>query len=87
MRLLFDSLFKVLVELAREGVFIKEICTNAYTPSGLALCKEFGFTFVGDHRDHGKIFARKFFPFPQHPLLVNYPELGQLYAAATEKSL
>lgn len=79
MRPLFKSFFDVATELALEGVFIKEICTNAYTPSGEALCKDLGFNFITSHIDHGKIYGGQFIDLLNHDLSNGHHELKRLY--------
>lgn len=79
-RLLFNSILDVFADLANEGVSIREVCTNAYTPSGVALCKSLGLIYVRDHIDHGRIFLTQFSSLIQHDLFKRYPELQELYA-------
>jgi TIR domain len=78
-RLLFDSMFVQLTELARQGIFIDEICANAYTPTGEAFCKSFGLTYLRDHADHGKIYCGTFAQFFRNRFLNSYSELRRLY--------
>jgi hypothetical protein len=77
--LLFDSLFAQVTELARQGVFFREICANAYTPTGEALCKTFHLSYQRDHVDHGKIYVGKFDQLIQEGLFDSYAELKRLY--------
>jgi hypothetical protein len=80
-RILFNSFLEVLTDLARGGIFFREICANAYTPSGVALCRKFGMTCVQPHMSHGQMFAKAVFPFPVDDVFSSYDELQQLYQA------
>jgi hypothetical protein len=79
-RLLFNSLLQVIAYLAQEGVFIREVCANAYTPSGVSLCRSLGLMHVGNHISHGQIFLAKFSSLLCHELSRPYPELRRAYA-------
>lgn len=61
--LLFGSLFEVLYLLAKDGIFIREIVTDAYTSDGERTCTNFGMIEVTKHIEHGKIFQRTLYPF------------------------
>jgi hypothetical protein len=50
------SLLEVLTDLARNGVFVRQVCANAYTPSGVGLCRSLGMAEVGRHEERGRIF-------------------------------
>jgi hypothetical protein len=78
-RMLYLSILDVIETLSLDGVFIKEICTNAYTSSGIALCKNFGFSYIGEHVGHGKIFLKSFRELIDHDLFNNYPNLKKVY--------
>ncbi len=78
-RLLFSTIFDVLLELAQDGVFIEEICANAYTETGQALCRTFRLTRRGPHVERGEIFAGTIGTVLAHPLAVRSPELRGLY--------
>lgn len=79
MRALYKSFFDVITELALEGVFIKEICANAYTRSGEALCKDLGFNFVTNHVDQGKIYSTEFVNLLDLDISKGHQELRRLY--------
>lgn len=81
-RLLFDSFFEVATELARQGCFLREVCANAYTPSGVWLCREFEMDYQGPHCSQGRIYTRTFHPFPQVSLLKKHDEMARLYTQA-----
>jgi hypothetical protein len=77
--LLFTSVFNVLLELAREGVFVEEVCANAYTETGRALCRTFRLTTMGPHIEHGEIFASNVGAVLSHSLAARLPQLHALY--------
>lgn len=79
LRLLFKSFLDVVMELSLEEVFIREICANAYTASGLALCKSLGLNLLTDHTDHGQIYSAEFKDLLGNELFKGYPELRRLY--------
>jgi hypothetical protein len=81
MRLLYKAFFDVMMELALEGVFIKEVCANAYTRSGEALCKDLGFNFLTNHVDHGKIYLAQFSDLLEQDISKNYHDLRRLYGS------
>lgn len=56
-RLLLDSLFDVLLQLAKEGIFINQICANAFTASGDSICKTFAMQQAGLHKERGRIYT------------------------------
>jgi GNAT superfamily N-acetyltransferase len=85
MRALFKAFFDVVTELAREGVFIREVCANAYTGSGDALCKDLGFKFVTNHVDHGKIYSMDFIGLLSLDISKGHQELRQLYGLTTSE--
>lgn len=78
-QLLFDSLMKVLLDLANNGVFIREIVTNAYTPSGISLAKSLGMTYHTDHIDKGKIYVSRIKQLLNHGYWNRYIRLLTLY--------
>ncbi len=55
-KLLLHSLFDVLLALARDGIFIRRVCANAYTDSGIAMCKTFAMTNERRHRERGEVY-------------------------------
>ncbi len=79
-RILFESLYAAVSDLARNGVFIEEVCANAYTPSGEAVCRSFGMNYVKEHIDHGRIFARRVFPFRKDDPFTQSGELARMYS-------
>jgi hypothetical protein len=57
LRMLFASMSDVIRALAEEGIFIREVCTNAYTRSGVSLCLSLGFQHLAEHEDRGRVFV------------------------------
>lgn len=51
--LLFSSLIDVISELAVDKIFIRNICTNAYTVKSISLCRALGLTRTGPHTAAG----------------------------------
>jgi len=87
---LLRSLLEIIRNLASQGVFFRDICANAYTPSGVSLCKSFDFRELTDHRSHGKVFYRRAYPFPPLRMISQFPDLINLYGSefwqATKRS-
>lgn len=78
--LVFDSLLMTMERLAEGGFFFGEVCANAYTPDGAALCKNFSLTEVGGHRAKGRIWSGCVAHCVQRPIVKrNYPRLAELY--------
>lgn len=77
--LALKSIAGVFVDLAGEGIFIREICANAYTSSGEAMCKSIGMKYVKDHADHGRVYCAKFPALLSEGLFSDNPELRRLY--------
>jgi len=79
--LLLNSILDVFAILAKQGIFIKEVSANAYTPSGISFCKSLGFKYLRDHVSHGKIFVAKNLSLLNSPLVQkNHTELINLYS-------
>jgi len=76
---LFDSFLEMLTDLARHGVFFREVCANAFSPSGVALCRNFGMTPVKPHVSRGVIYIKQFYPFPDHHVFNRNVEFVELY--------
>jgi hypothetical protein len=81
------SIADSLLELAREGVFIKNVCANAYTPSGEALCKTFKMEYVCHHVDRGKIYSAPLSSILQEEIFDDQEELRQLYSRNRSSSM
>lgn len=85
--LLFGSLFDEIYSLAKAGIFIKNIVTNAFTPDGFRTCTRFGMKEIGKHLQHGNIFHRTLYPFQeQDRFLKNDSEIRKLYSTHYENN-
>jgi hypothetical protein len=82
LKLLVDALFEILATLAEHHVFFSEVCTNAFSPDGIALCRTLGMHYICDHEDNGKLFGIELMPLPNVPILSHYPRLVQMYEKA-----
>ena len=56
-KILLFSIIELIETWADEGIFIHEICAQAYSDSGKNLCKSIGLNFVKNHIDHGEIYC------------------------------
>ena len=83
--LLVSSFFDVLINLAKMNTFVEEICANAYTPQGKALCKTFQMEYLGEHKPNGSLYVRKMAELPNHPIIRENPELIQRYTTKLGK--
>ena len=54
---LFRSVLSVLDELSRDGIFVREVCANAYTSPGAGVCKDFHMQPGPMHKNHGTIYS------------------------------
>lgn len=87
MRILLSSLFEVLQGLAREDVFIGEICANAFTPGGVGLCKSLGLHFCVRHADHGEVYSGRLIDVLNLHLAQGFTELRALYATNQRRNI
>jgi hypothetical protein len=67
--MLFESILDVCMELARLGVYFREICTNAFSPAGEALCNRLEFTHISNNIIHGKMYACQLSKLIYHPVI------------------
>jgi hypothetical protein len=79
-KLLMHSFFDVLQSLAKDGIYIAEVCANAYTDSGIALCKTFGMNASCTHSERGTIFRAQMEGILASEACSDYAELRRLYA-------
>ncbi len=82
MQLLFGSFLDALQSSARNGAFIRELTANAYTDSGIALCRALRMKRLCDHIDRGEVYHAPIATIIGHPLSVKFPELVRLYREA-----
>jgi hypothetical protein len=81
-RLLFDSFFEALDQLANNGVFISEIVANAYSDSGIAVCKTFKMECIAKNKVEGFVYAGSIQTVLNHPIGDKFPALRDKYAQA-----
>ncbi|HEX3070326.1 MAG TPA: hypothetical protein VHX14_17295, partial [Thermoanaerobaculia bacterium] len=79
-KLLMHSFFDVLGSLAKDGIYIDQVCANAYTDSGTALCKTFGMSPTCTHSERGTIFRSKMDDILASEACADYAELRRVYA-------
>lgn len=77
--LLVSSFLDVIEKLADRNIFVDEICANAYTPEGKALCKKFEMTYLGEHTPKGSLFFRDMSSLPNTLFVNEHPDLVQMY--------
>lgn len=76
---LLRSLLAIMRDLAREGVFFRDVYANAYTKSGEAICKSFDLRPLVNHTSHGQIFGRRVYPFPPLRSVSEFTDLVTMY--------
>ena len=79
---LVDSFFARLLKYAENGIFFKRFCVNVFRRDQQAFYKNFGFSYVCDNKEFGKIYAMDFLPYPSTPLFAKHAELKKLYENA-----
>lgn len=84
--MLFRQLFRNMESLAEVGIFIEEICCNAYSDVGLSLCKDLGLDHLGSHYDFGEVYCKRLLDNPAGTLLQKTPRMMQLYRARREEN-
>jgi DNA-binding winged helix-turn-helix (wHTH) protein len=63
-RLLYESFINRAAELRSKGIEIDRVCTNAFTPEGVSLCRSFGLREVCQHKTDGVIYEGR---LSEHP--------------------
>jgi hypothetical protein len=74
--LIGKSFLDVIKKFALKGIFIREVCSNAFTPIALGFNKGLGLNYVCDHIDHGKIFLSELSSILQHSRFKDDPEFN-----------
>ncbi len=82
--LLFKALFTHFTDLAKKKIFIREVCANAWTPEGEAICKSLKLDYLKEHRKAGKIYYAPFSKILKSEPLKRYPDLAKLYRQQQE---
>ena len=73
------SVMELFEEMASNGIFINEICTQAYSESGIALCKSIGLKYLKDHVDKGQVYHGNISDLLVHPLSAKFDNLRNIY--------
>lgn len=81
MKLLYETFFETLNNLAKNGVFIKEIAANAMTNAGISLCRQFNMSLVCAHEHGGTVYSASFRDICRSFLVKRFPELLELYSS------
>ncbi len=76
---LLNSFFDRVQKLAERGIFLREICANAYTDDGKRVCEGFGMERVCEHIDHGTIYSLRLKPWPKKLSYKRWAELSKIY--------
>lgn len=79
-QLLFETFFETLEELSKNGIIVREVTTNALTPTGISLCKTFNMSFVCEHEHGGSVYCAPIAHILRNPLVDRFPELRHRYA-------
>jgi hypothetical protein len=77
-RLLFSSILQVIQQLAQQGVFISDVCANAYSDEGLAHCKTLRLEFTAKH-PRGDMYCAPISKVLEGRLAQSFPKLLDLY--------
>jgi hypothetical protein len=80
-RQLFESIMKVVEDLAEHGVLIREVCANAYTPDGVALCRSLGMKWQVHHAARGEIYTSSMSEIVAAAPLASGRRIRELYPA------
>lgn len=76
---LLYSIVDVFENLAKDNIFINEICALAYTDSGVRLCESIGLKYTTDHIEHGKIYSGKTIDLINKDFCQGYVDLIERY--------
>jgi hypothetical protein len=76
------SFFDNLLTLSREGVFVRRLCANAFTPAGERLCRNvLRLDAQSPHSKRGQMFGRTILPAAGAPFPPSFVELNEAYFA------
>jgi len=79
-KVLIDDFVNELIEYAKEGIFITELCSVAFTKQGEDFCKHFQMEITGKSNLGDNVYSLKLLPFPKDSYIAkNYSELKKLY--------
>ncbi|MEN8907971.1 MAG: hypothetical protein ABF289_18620 [Clostridiales bacterium] len=79
-RKMLFSIIDLFEEWANQEIYIKELCTQAYTDSGVNLCKSIGLKFYRHHIDHGDIYCGYIYDLVNQPFCKNNEKIKKLYS-------
>lgn len=79
---LVESFFARLKKYAENGIFFKRFCVNVFRRDQQAFYKNFGFRYVCDNKEFGKIYEIQLMPYPTSQLFARHEELKTLYENA-----
>jgi hypothetical protein len=80
--MLVRTFFDNLLTLAGQGVFIRRLCTNAFTPAGARLSSRvLGLESHTPHCKRGQMFARTLLPADTDPFPASFSALNAIYRA------
>ena len=74
-----DSFFSRLEKFAENGIFFTRFCVNVFRRDQQAFYKNFGFRYVCDNKELGKIYEINLSPYPTSPLFAKHSRLKELY--------
>jgi hypothetical protein len=81
------SFFDNLLALAQQGIFVRRLCTNAFTAAGTRLSREvLRLDPLVPHSKRGHIFARAFFPATDDMFPPSFSALDEIYRAHRPQS-
>jgi len=85
-KILWESIIELFQEWAKDGIYIKEICAQAYTTSGINLCKTAGLQFHKNHIDHGEIYCGYVWDLVENKYCNEFEEVRKLYQEFKHKN-
>lgn len=85
LRQMLFSVMELFEEMASNGIFINEICTQAYSDSGIALCKSIGLKYLKNHIDKGTVYHGTIMDILEHPLYTKFSKLKEMYTSEMQK--
>ncbi len=79
--MLLRGSFQNLLDPAHQGIFVRRMAANAYTPAGIRLTPFFGIEPVCPHIKRAHIYARTIPASLDRPFPAAFAELNRLYHA------
>lgn len=81
---LVESFFARLEKYAENGIFFKRFCVNVFRRDQQAFYKNFGFKYVCDNKEFGKIYSIDLLPYPSSKLFQRHAELKEMYESEND---